>query len=115
MYGQTKSDARTLQCLQLLDDDVADNLIAVALYRNVLHECPKKYVSYEQRLRKRSPLAVGAVLKPTSTQLTNSGGSLTQPASGRQGSTDAKAVTQSSLLYLLRTFKGDYHNCVLLH
>jgi hypothetical protein len=81
MSGQTKPDSRTLQYLLLLDEDLADaNPVALALYRDVLRECPKAYVSYEQRLRTRNPFAAGTLVKQTPTQLSNSGTRLTNPA-----------------------------------
>lgn len=85
MSGQAKPDPRTLQYLLLLDEDLADaNPVAVALYRDVVHECPKAYISYEQRLRTRNPFAGGSLVKQTPTQLTNSGTSLTKPASASE-------------------------------
>jgi hypothetical protein len=58
MSGQTKADSRTLQYLLMLDEDMADaNPVAIALFHDVVHECPKAYLSYEQRLRTQNPFA----------------------------------------------------------
>ncbi len=82
MSGQTKPDSRTLQYLLMLNEDMADaNPVAMALFRDVLHECPKAYLSYEQRMRAQNPFAAHPLVKQTSTQLTNSGTSLTSPSS----------------------------------
>jgi hypothetical protein len=80
MSGQAKPDSRTLQYLMLLDEDMADaNPVAMALYHDVLHECPKAYLSYEQRLRAQNPFAAHPLVgRPT--QLTNSGTSLNSSA-----------------------------------
>jgi hypothetical protein len=78
MSGQAKADSRTLQYLLLLDEDMADaNPVAIALYHDVLQQCPKAYVGYEQRLRSQNPFANGGLVKQTPTSLTGSGTSLT--------------------------------------
>jgi hypothetical protein len=82
MSGQTKPDSRTLQYLLMLHEDMADaNPVAMALFRDVLHECPKAYLSYEQRARAQNPFAAHPLVNQTSTQLTSSGTSLASPAS----------------------------------
>jgi hypothetical protein len=80
MSGQAKPDSRTLQYLMMLDEDMADaNPVATALYHDVLHECPKAYLSYEQRLRAQNPFAAHPLVgQPT--QLSNPGTSLNSPA-----------------------------------
>jgi hypothetical protein len=109
MSGQTKPDSRTLQYLLLLDEDMADpNPVALALYRDVLHECPKAYLGYEQRLRTRNPFTSGTLLKQTPTKLYNSGTSLTKPASApdfpiRCRGTRGMASSEGSLLVVTFT------------
>lgn len=78
MSGQAKADSRTLQYLLLLDEDMADaNPVATALYHDVLQQCPKAYIGYEQRLRSQNPFANSGLVKQSSTSLTGSGTSLT--------------------------------------
>jgi hypothetical protein len=81
MSGQAKPDSRTLQYLLMLNEDMADaNPVAMALFHDVVHECPKAYLSYEQRLRAQNPFAAHPLVKQQ-TQLSNSGTNLTGPAS----------------------------------
>ena len=81
MSGQTKADARTLQYLLMLDEDMADaNPVALALFHDVVHECPKAYLSYEQRLRAQNPFAAHPLVNQQ-TQLSNSGTNFAGPAS----------------------------------
>jgi hypothetical protein len=78
MSGQAKADSRTLQYLLMLDEDMADaNPVATALYHDVVQQCPKAYIGYEQRLRSQNPFANGGLVKQTPTSLTGSGASLT--------------------------------------
>jgi len=63
-----------------MDEDLADaNPVALGLYRGVVHQCPKAYLSYEQRLHSHNPFANGSLLGHP-TQLTNSPVNLTSPA-----------------------------------
>ena len=75
MSGQAKPDSRTLQYLLMLDEDMADaNPVALALFHDVVHECPKAYLSYEQRLRSQNPFAAHPLVKgqtQLSTSVTN--------------------------------------------
>ena len=58
MSGERKLDNQTLQLLLLLDEDLADpNPVSLALYRGVIHQCPKAYLAYEQRKRVNNPFA----------------------------------------------------------
>jgi hypothetical protein len=71
MSGQQKPDGQALQLLLLLDEDLADaNPVAVALYRGVLHQCPKAYLAYEQRKRASNPFANSGLVSGASTSLT---------------------------------------------
>ena len=73
MSGQAKPNSRTLQYLLMLDEDMADaNPVALALFHDVVHECPKAYLSYEQRLRSQNPFAAHPLVKQQ-TQLSTSG------------------------------------------
>src|SRR5579863_7569948 len=66
MSGQQKADSQALHLLLLLDEDLADaNPVAVALYRGVVHQCPKAYLAYEQRLRRGNPFANSGLVKGT--------------------------------------------------
>jgi hypothetical protein len=84
MSGQTKADGQSLQFLMLLDNDLSDtNPVALALQRGVLAQCPKAYLSYQQRLRVNNPYANGSLLgKPVT--LLNSGTSSNTAASRPQ-------------------------------
>ncbi len=79
MSGQAKPNSRTLQYLLMLDEDMADaNPVALALFHDVVHECPKAYLSYEQRLRSQNPFAAHPLVKQQ-TQLSTSGTNLAGP------------------------------------
>lgn len=68
LAGQQKADARTLQYLLLMDEDLADaNPVALGLYRGVVHRCPKAYVAYEQRKRTSNPFANSGLTTGAST------------------------------------------------
>jgi hypothetical protein len=70
MAGQQKPDGRSFQYLLLLDEDLAVlNPIAIALYREVIRQCPKTYLAFEQRKRNNSPYSRGSLLNPTPTPL----------------------------------------------
>ena len=73
MSGQAKADSRTLQYLLLLDEDMGEaNPVSLALYRGVVHQCPKAYLAYEQRKRTSNPFANSGLTKGSPTQLTGS-------------------------------------------
>ena len=79
MSGQAKPNSRTLQYLLMLDEDMADaNPVALALFHDVVHECPKAYLSYEQRLRAQNPFAAHPLVNQQ-TQLSTSGTNLAGP------------------------------------
>ena len=79
MSGQRKADGQSLQYLLLLDEDLGDaNPVALALYREVIKQCPKAYLNYQQRKRVNNPFPPGSLVKQTPTQLTKSGSSLTK-------------------------------------
>ncbi|MFZ0033221.1 MAG: hypothetical protein WAK84_15255 [Candidatus Cybelea sp.] len=81
MSGERKLDSQTLQLLQLLDEDLADpNPVAIALYRGVIHQCPKAYLAYEQRKRVNNPFANSGLVKGTPAALISSGSSSTSHA-----------------------------------
>ena len=71
MSGKRTADKQTLQYLMLLDEDAADaNPVATALHREVVKQCPKAYLSYEQRRKVNNPFPAGSLVKQTPTQLT---------------------------------------------
>jgi hypothetical protein len=73
MAGQQKPDGRSFQYLLLLDEDLADlNPIALALYREVVRECPKAYLSFQQRKRADTPYSPGSLVNPNPTPLLDS-------------------------------------------
>lgn len=73
MAGERKADGQTLQYLTMLDQDLSDpNPMALALRREVNKQCPKAYLSYQQRRRASNPFPAGSLVKQTPTQLTNS-------------------------------------------
>ena len=81
MSGERKPDGRSLQLLLLLDEDMGEaNPVSMALYHDVIRECPKVYLGYEQRKRAHNPFAPGSLVKQSPTQLTTSGTVLTHPA-----------------------------------
>jgi outer membrane protein OmpA-like peptidoglycan-associated protein len=87
MAGARKADAQTLQYLSLLDQDLGDpNPVALALYREVLKQCPKAYLNYQQRKKASNPFPPGSLVKQEPTQLTSSGSSSTSPSSTSQTS-----------------------------
>jgi hypothetical protein len=70
MTGHQRPDGRALQYLLLLDEDLADlNPIAIALYREVIKQCPKAYLGFEQRKRANSPYSRGSLLNSNPTPL----------------------------------------------
>lgn len=76
--GQAKADSRTLQYLLMMDEDMADaNPVAIALYHDVVHQCPKAYIAYEQRLKTQNPFANSGLVKNSPTNLTGSPANLT--------------------------------------
>jgi hypothetical protein len=76
--GQAKADSRTLQYLLMMDEDMADaNPVATALYHDVVHQCPKAYIAYEQRLKTQNPFANSGLVKNSPTNLNGPQTSLT--------------------------------------
>jgi hypothetical protein len=73
MSGQRKADGQSLQLLLLMDEDVSEgNPVAIALHREVLGQCPKAYLDYEQRKRTSNPFPAGSLVKQAPTQLLSS-------------------------------------------
>jgi hypothetical protein len=55
------------------DEDVSEgNPVAIALHREVVSQCPKAYLDYEQRKRTSNPFPAGSLVKQTPTQLLSS-------------------------------------------
>jgi hypothetical protein len=112
MSGQAKADPQTLQYLLMLDEDMADaNPVATALYRDVLQQCPKAYIAYEQRLRAQNPFANSGLVKQTPTNLTGS------PANAASSSPEfpmrcrgAKGMATSNGTTLVVTFAKSAHS-----
>jgi len=72
MSGQRKADSQAFKYLLLLDEDLGDaNPVALALHREVVKQCPKTYLDYEQRKRVSNPFPAGSLVKSTPTQLVN--------------------------------------------
>lgn len=72
MSGQRKADGQTLQYLMLLDQDAAEaNPVAIALHREVVNQCPKAYLDYQQRKKANNPFPAGSLVKQNSTSLVN--------------------------------------------
>jgi hypothetical protein len=70
MSGIRKADGQALQLLLLMDEDVTEaNPVAIALHREVVKQCPKAYLDYEQRKRTTNPFPPGSLVKQTPTQL----------------------------------------------
>ncbi|MGR4065319.1 MAG: hypothetical protein ACLQPV_07695 [Vulcanimicrobiaceae bacterium] len=81
MSGEQKPDSQSLQLLLMLDEDLADaNPVATALYRGVVHQCPKAYLAYEQRKRASNPFANSQLVSGTQTSLTSGSSSTPQAA-----------------------------------
>jgi outer membrane protein OmpA-like peptidoglycan-associated protein len=79
MSGERKADRQAIQYLLQMDEDVGEgNPIAIALQRQVIKQCPKAYLNYEQRKRTSNPVPPGLLVKP-SVSLTKPGVSLTKP------------------------------------
>jgi hypothetical protein len=84
MAGTQKADSRTLQYLLLLDEDMGEaNPVALALYHQVVTECPKAYLGYEQRKRASNPFPPGYLTSGKTTSLTGPGAALTTTAAPR--------------------------------
>jgi hypothetical protein len=95
MSGQRKADGEALQLLLLMDEDVTEaNPVAIALHREVVKQCPKAYLDYEQRKRVNNPFPPGSLVKQTPTQLLNSAPEYPIRCRGTHGmaSTDGKNV-----------------------
>jgi hypothetical protein len=111
MSGQAKADSRTLQYLLLLDEDMADaNPVATALYRDVLQQCPKAYIGYEQRLRSQNPFANSGLVKQTPTNLTGSGTSSSPSPEYPIRCRGAQGMARSSGTTLVVTFAKTQHS-----
>ncbi len=66
MAVERKADGQTLQYLTMLDQDLSDpNPMALALRREVNKQCPKAYLSYQQRRRASNPFPAGSLVKQT--------------------------------------------------
>ena len=72
MAGKRKLDQQTFQYLRILDEDLANaNPVALALYRQVLNQCPKAYFNFQQRKRVNNPFPPGSLVNPNPTPLIN--------------------------------------------
>jgi hypothetical protein len=78
MSGQRKPDRQAIQYLLLLDEDVGEgNPVALAFCREVIKQCPKAYLNYQQHKKISNPFPPGSLVKSNPTQLSNPGSSLT--------------------------------------
>jgi tetratricopeptide (TPR) repeat protein len=72
LSGKQKPDSRTLQYLLLLEEDFADpNPVAIALYKQVIQQCPQAYLDYQQGKRASNPFANNPIVNTDSTPLSN--------------------------------------------
>jgi hypothetical protein len=69
MSGQRKLDGQALRYLLLLDADLVDNPVAIVLYKEVIKQCPKAYLNYQQRKRVSNPYPPGSLVNPNPTPL----------------------------------------------
>lgn len=95
MSGQRKADGQAIQYLLLLDEDIGEaNPVAIALQREVIKQCPKTFVDYQQRKRVQNPFPPGSLVKQNPTQLVNSAPDFAIRCRGTHGmaSTDGKNV-----------------------
>jgi hypothetical protein len=95
MSGQRKADGQAIQYLLLLDEDIGEaNPVAIALQREVIKQCPKAFVDYQQRKRVQNPFPPGSLVKQNPTQLVNSAPDFAIRCRGTHGmaSTDGKNV-----------------------
>jgi len=93
MSGQRKADGQALQYLLLLDEDAGEgNPVAIALQREIIKQCPKAFLDYQQRKRVRNPFPAGSLVKQNPTQLVNSAPDFAIRCRGTHGmaSTDGK-------------------------
>src|SRR5882757_5917676 len=82
MSGQRKADRQALQYLLLLDEGAGErNPVAIALQREVIKNCPKAYLNYQQRKRGSNPFPAGSLVNPGGA-LVNPGGPLVKPGGG---------------------------------
>lgn len=84
MSGQRKLDGRALQYLLLLDDDLVGNPVTIVLYREVINQCPKAYLNYQQRKRVSNPFPPGFLVNPNPSPLITPGSSLTNQSPASQ-------------------------------
>jgi outer membrane protein OmpA-like peptidoglycan-associated protein len=92
MSGQRKADRQALQYLLLLDEDVGEvNPVAIALQREVVKQCPKEYLNYQQRKRASNPFPPGSLVKQDPTQLSNSGSGSTNQLTSSQTSSQGQS------------------------
>ena len=78
MSGQRKLDGQALQYLLLLDGDHFGNPVSIVLYREVIKQCPKAYLNYQQRKSLSNPYPPGSLVNPNPTQLLNPGSNSTK-------------------------------------
>lgn len=71
MGSRSKLDGRTLMIMtQILEQDLADpNPVSLALNRYVLQNCPKDYLTYQQRKRRNNPFAKNPLIVQTGVPL----------------------------------------------
>src|SRR5882724_1692633 len=74
MSGQRKADRQALQYLLLLDEGAGErNPVAIALQREVIKNCPKAYLNYQQRKRGSNPFPAGSLVNPGGPLVKSSG------------------------------------------
>lgn len=117
MSGKSKPDGQALQYLSLLDQDLGDsNPVALALYREVIKQCPKDYVNYQQRKRTGNPFPPGYLVQQGSTELTKSGQASTEQSKSSQDSSHANSAEATHPLPLSRgANKGNVDNVTGAH
>lgn len=66
MAGERKPDGQSTQLLLMLNDD---DPISEAFTREVIRQCPKTYLNFNQRTRTNNPYPPGSLLKQDSVPL----------------------------------------------
>ena len=106
MSGQRKLDGQALQYLLLLDDDLVGNPIAMVLYREVIKQCPKAYLNYQQRKRVSNPYPPGSLVNPNPTPLLTPGPGSTKPSTSSQTRAQEGMTKNDAKVY---TDRGNTH------
>jgi len=87
MSGQRKADPQALQYLLLLEEDIGEgNPVAIALQREVIKQCPKAFLDFQQRKRVNNPFPPGSLVVNSGVPLVKQEVPLVKPGGSLVGS-----------------------------